>query len=183
MKKLAIIMFSLFIMISYVMAQKIKSDEFDPFDKVRRVQTSFVQICDNTSGQKIMMDQSNKAFIAIEDIGGIEYIRLKWTSDAHCIISKGEIVDFLDADGNIYQMENCRDEIAEKGEGVPGLSGAAYLGVNLRLKGEPGILEGKNWKMIRIRWRDTYSDLKVSKDASKKISKLYQVYRKAMKKE
>lgn len=180
MKRITILVMCLLASISYVAAQKILVDEFDPFDKVRRVHTSFVKICDNPSGEKILMCLDKQVWIAIENIGGKEYIRLKWCCQSVQIIPKGEIVKFMDANGEIYELENCIYEVSEKGRGVPGLKGSAYLGVNLRLSGEPGILNGKDLKLMRITTTDGYVDIEVDKKAEKKISKLYQVYQKVM---
>lgn len=181
MKRITILVMCLLASISYVAAQKILVDEFDPFDKVRRVQTSFIKICDSSPGEKmISMNKYKQVWIAIENIGGGEYIRLKWLCNESIFIPKGEIVKFLDVNGKVYEMENLIGKLAERGEGVPGAYGSALLGVNLRLMGEPGILKGKNLKTIRIQSTDGYTDIEVDKKAVKKISKLYQVYQKAM---
>lgn len=183
MKRIAITIVCLIASISYVDAQKILVDEFDPFDKVRRVQTSFIKICDSSPGEKMMARKKNKqVLIAIENIGGVEYIRLKWLCDDLIFIPKGEIIKFLDADGEVYEMENLISKTAEKGEGVTGLYGSGILGVNLRLEGEPGILKGKSLKAIRIQYTHEYVTIEVDQKAEKKISKLYNVYQKAMNK-
>ena len=173
MRSIIVTFICLFMIFEWANAQKIKRNEVDKFTIKHVIETSFERIHANILNNR-------NVWIALKNVDGNEWLRLKWSCDEVLSVDKGAEVIFLDHEENTYIFKNTKYTLSGKGEGTIGLSGSAMYGLDLWLKGDISMLENRCIKGMRIYTNDGYVDFKISESNSKKISKTYKVYKKAV---
>lgn len=180
MKKFLLLSFYCIISFLNVNAQKIVTNEVDKFSKKRVVETSFERISNsNPTNLNIL---TKRVWIAFGKYNDTEYLRLKWCCISVLSIKKDAEIIFLDSDGNTYTFKNVEYQISESGKGTAGAFGTGLQGLDILAYGDISSLEGKNITDMRICTTDGFVDFEISKKASDKISKTYQVYKKCISK-
>lgn len=173
MKSIITTFICLFMSLGWANAQKIKRNEIDKFTKAHVIETSFEKINGNATSDR-------NIWIAFKYVDGAECLRLKWCCNRALSVKQDAKVIFLDEKENTYTFINSEYVLSGKGEGTIGFIGSAMLGLDLQLIGDCSALEDKRIEGLRIYTTDGYFDFKISESSSKKISKTYKVYKKAL---
>lgn len=181
MRKFILFFFYCIIPFLSISAQKISINKIDKFTKKRIVETSFERISNSNPTNLSML--TKRVWIAFGKYDNAEYLRLKWCSISVLSIEKDAEIIFLDSEGNTYTFKNTEYQISESGKGTAGAFGTGLQGLDIFAYGDISSLEGKNITDMRICTTDGVVDFEISKKASDKISKTYQVYKKAISKE
>ena len=176
MKKLLLLIIATTI-IGGAYAQKITVNKVDKFTKKHVIQTSFEKISSDRSftgnmGSSIMKN----VWLSFRSVGGKDYLRVKWCSNATVALSENADIILLDDSGETYTFNSCEFTVSGKGEGTVGFIGSEMYGLDIYTTGNCAAIKGKTLTDMRIHTTDGYIDFPLNKKSGKIIAKTYEVF-------